>query len=559
MSNTYISTPTWNLVNTANQFIQQIISDATGQNVVATDGNLIYVSSDYGTTFSNGSSINNSVYFINNIAANASLQNIVVVIAPIFSGAVLPDYIYRSSDYGSTFSPLTNSPQAIWQTITSDATGQHLVAGQSDSSFLKLYYSTDYGTTWTISNVNDDCYWSSVVSSSDGSKVVAMGLNSQTFEIQIFTSTDYGENFTNRGSVDPNPAAYFNKMACSDTGQYVFITGQNGIYKSSDYGVSWSQTGADTTNNQQYYAISVDSTGQYVLVSDNYINNTYFSTDYGNTWTQQNMSDSNQGQGIYSVCISIDSSHMFASVYSVGIYDAHNSYPEVTGNTGTTGTTGDTGTSGTTGDTGTSGTTGDTGTSGTTGDTGPPLPPPGTGENGGTGRSTVPCFKEDTLILTDRGYVPIQDLRKGDLVKTFKNDYLPIDIIGTRQIFHRCSEERIKEQLYRLPKDKYKNMTEDLILTGCHSILVDCYKTKEQRLKTIEINGDTFVTDKKYRLPACADEKAEVYETPGYYNIYHLALENDDYYMNYGIYANGLLVESSSKRYITELSGMKVL
>ena len=81
----------------------------------------------------------------------------------------------------------------------------------------------------------------------------------------------------------------------------------------------------------------------------------------------------------------------------------------------------------------------------------------------------------------------------------------------------------------------------------------------EQRLKTIEINGDTFVTDNKYRLPACADEKAEVYETVGYYNIYHLALENDDYYMNYGIYANGLLVESSSKRYITELSGMTLV
>jgi hypothetical protein len=29
--------------------------------------------------------------------------------------------------------------------------------------------------------------------------------------------------------------------------------------------------------------------------------------------------------------------------------------------------------------------------------------------------------------------------------------------------------------------------------------------------------------------------------------------------MNYGIYANGLLVESCSKRYLAELSGMKLL
>jgi hypothetical protein len=29
--------------------------------------------------------------------------------------------------------------------------------------------------------------------------------------------------------------------------------------------------------------------------------------------------------------------------------------------------------------------------------------------------------------------------------------------------------------------------------------------------------------------------------------------------MNYGVYANGLLVESCSKRYLTELSNMRIL
>jgi len=57
-------------------------------------------------------------------------------------------------------------------------------------------------------------------------------------------------------------------------------------------------------------------------------------------------------------------------------------------------------------------------------------------------------------------------------------------------------------------------------------------------------------------LPACVDERASVYLKEGPYAIYHLALENDNYYHNYGIYANGLLVESCSKRYLNELSGM---
>jgi hypothetical protein len=41
--------------------------------------------------------------------------------------------------------------------------------------------------------------------------------------------------------------------------------------------------------------------------------------------------------------------------------------------------------------------------------------------------------------------------------------------------------------------------------------------------------------------------------------IYHIALENDDYYGNYGIWANGLLVETCSCRYLKEFSKMTIL
>ena len=84
--------------------------------------------------------------------------------------------------------------------------------------------------------------------------------------------------------------------------------------------------------------------------------------------------------------------------------------------------------------------------------------------------------------------------------------------------------------------------------------------SEEEKKNSIEINnGRIFITDRKYRLPACVDQRTQVYEHPGTYTIYHLALENDDYYMNYGIYANGLLVESCSKRYLKELSGMELI
>jgi hypothetical protein len=111
--------------------------------------------------------------------------------------------------------------------------------------------------------------------------------------------------------------------------------------------------------------------------------------------------------------------------------------------------------------------------------------------------------------------------------------------------------------LYKCSKEKYQ-IFEDLIITGCHSILVFPFANEEERNKTIEVNGDTYVTDGLYRLPACADSRASVYETPGTYTIYHFSLENDNYYSNYGVYANGLVVESCSKRMLKELSNMTI-
>jgi hypothetical protein len=71
--------------------------------------------------------------------------------------------------------------------------------------------------------------------------------------------------------------------------------------------------------------------------------------------------------------------------------------------------------------------------------------------------------------------------------------------------------------------------------------------------------GDIFVTDNKFRLIACLDERAQPLHETGEFNIWHLALENTEYYMNYGIYANGLLVETCSKRFLKELSGMTLI
>jgi len=176
------------------------------------------------------------------------------------------------------------------------------------------------------------------------------------------------------------------------------------------------------------------------------------------------------------------------------------------------------------------------------------------------GESSLACFKEGTKILTSKGYRRIEDLRKGDLIKTLLNDYIPVEMIGKREIYHSAlKDNRIKDQLYKCSSNKYPEIFEDLIITGCHSILVDKFKDEKEREKTIGIHGKIYETDYKYRLPVCVDKRSSVYEKSGLYKIYHLALENENYYMNYGIYANGLLVETCSKRYLKEISNMTLI
>ena len=169
----------------------------------------------------------------------------------------------------------------------------------------------------------------------------------------------------------------------------------------------------------------------------------------------------------------------------------------------------------------------------------------------------APCFKEDTKILTDKGYLCIQDLRKGDLVKTLNHNYLPIVMIGKRDLYHHGKKERIRDQLYKCRKEEYPEIFEDLIITGGHSILIDDYFSEEQKERSLEfIHAVDELIDNKIRLLAFIDERASVYDKPGNYTIYHLALENDDDNMNCGIYANGLLVEACSKNYLKEHSNM---
>jgi len=181
----------------------------------------------------------------------------------------------------------------------------------------------------------------------------------------------------------------------------------------------------------------------------------------------------------------------------------------------------------------------------------------------GGGGGGAPCFLggSEILCLVDdkEVYVPVEKLHKGMLVKTSLDGYKKVEAVGKKGLWNTQTPERIQQRLYKLSPANYPELTKDLFLTGCHSILVD-ELTDIQRQKSIEELERIFVTDRKYRLIACVDERAEPWQSEGAYVVWHFALESENDCINYGVYANGgLLVETCSINFLRNRSSMQII
>ena len=185
------------------------------------------------------------------------------------------------------------------------------------------------------------------------------------------------------------------------------------------------------------------------------------------------------------------------------------------------------------------------------------------GGGGGGGGGGAPCFLDgsEIICLVDdkEVYIPVEQLHKGTLVKTSLDGYKKVEAVGKKGLWNTQTPERIQQRLYKLSPAKYPQLTKDLFLTGCHSILVD-ELTEVQRQRSIDELERIFVTDRKYRLIACVDERAEPWQSEGAYVVWHFALESENDRTNYGVYANGgLLVETCSINFLRNRSNMQIV
>jgi hypothetical protein len=169
----------------------------------------------------------------------------------------------------------------------------------------------------------------------------------------------------------------------------------------------------------------------------------------------------------------------------------------------------------------------------------------------------VACYLEGTNILCvmndTETYIPIENIKVGTLVKTLYHGNVPVKYNAHMTIYSKKDNKITKDNLYVLKKEKYTELIEDLYITGGHSILVKDL-TLKQKSDTLYVWNNLEMIDDKFKLLTFLNDNAEICDD-GVYVVYHLVLEGNQAYC---IYANGLLSETMSEKYLFENTNMKI-
>lgn len=240
----------------------------TGQYQTASNGTQIYVSSDYGSTWTNTFSSGTSNIFVS-ICLTGKYQTIVS------SG----DTVYTSNNYGITWRPLDinselyatipDSQNNVYQSVETFPTAGVALSynGLYQTVVAEyIYRSQDFGQTWTnVSNTNylTENNWISVAMSSDGKYQTALESGGD-----VFTSTDYGVTWTLLND-DRLLDKEWISASSSATGQYQTIVQQSGlVYCTFDYGDTWAQVDDPNIQNKDFRDVSISSDGIYQCICE---------------------------------------------------------------------------------------------------------------------------------------------------------------------------------------------------------------------------------------------------------------------------------------------------
>lgn len=316
LSDNYGSSYVLNTSNTnlLNNNWQDIVCDSSGANVIAiVNGGGIWKSSNYGATWTLYNDSNTQSKNWKSIVVNTTAQFMVSVASNTINTNI-GGGIWISSNYGNLWNLVASTQNKNWVSVEIDASGQNVIALENYGGIWK---SNDYGNTWIIySDVNTQgLNWQKI--RTDASKnFIAMTDNSTFISNDsgiswsllmspfksaicvsgncvgiinnggIWRSTNFGNTWSLSTNIDTQNKLW-QTITCDVNGKYLIAAISNDkFFSSSDYGNTWVNNKNPNIYNISWQSIDCDSTGQY-LIAVSYCGGTWISNDYGSSWTQK--------------------------------------------------------------------------------------------------------------------------------------------------------------------------------------------------------------------------------------------------------------------------------
>ena len=176
---------------------------------------------------------------------------------------------------------------------------------------------------------------------------------------------------------------------------------------------------------------------------------------------------------------------------------------------------------------------------------------------------TALCLNHDTKILcwTAEGekYVPVQDLREGDLVKSYLHGFRKIQCIGKNTMINNPKHWNLS--MWKMEKTDSNDLIEDLTVLGGHSLLVDSLseEIKEKYKENNCFDGQFPTIDGKLLLLTGFNESFVQLKDTNVYTYYQLTLDNEGVLdRRFGVWANGVLVETPTEEQFHEIKWCKM-
>ncbi len=237
-----------------------LASNSDGSRLIAAvQWGRVYVSSDYGSTWSEVQPRGDSIDTWNVSASDATGQHLLVGTT---DDGDAPPYgrLYVSDDYGDTWSETqpAGDNTFFWSSVSSSADGSHLIA----TSNSRIYVSDNYGGAWTETQPAGDIDkpWSSTASDSTGTNLIA-GVGLFQALGRLYISNNGGGVWTEVQPAGDTDLAW-SAVAMDSAGMHLAVSVYGGrMYVSSDGGQTWTQAQPTGDNNQGWNTIASDAGG----------------------------------------------------------------------------------------------------------------------------------------------------------------------------------------------------------------------------------------------------------------------------------------------------------